>query len=111
MQTSLPHGTSYGEAFFDLSPQLPCTALFLDPSNALLLMPSSGNDGTYLRIGVAKFLRTEKQRGRVPMVSVPPRRFNRVPFGPISAEDETAVVTIVCKSYSLAALQVLYAPV
>jgi hypothetical protein len=33
----LPHGVSYGNAFFDTEPHFPCFALFLDSSNSLIL--------------------------------------------------------------------------
>lgn len=94
-QLHLPHGISYGEAFFDLEPQYPCSALFLDPANALLLIPSDKNPSAFVRVGIAKFLRTEHQRKTLPLLSFDPIRHNRVPYGPMASEDGQSEVTIV----------------
>jgi hypothetical protein len=93
-QLRLSHGISYGEAFFDLQPQYPCSALFLDPANALLLIPSDTNSSAFVRIGTAKFLRTDHQRRTMPLASFNPTRYNRVPYGPMTSEDGQSEVTI-----------------
>lgn len=93
-QLHLPHGISYGEAFFDLEPHFPCSALFLDTSNALLLAPSQASSPVFVRIGIAKFLRTDSQRKAMPLASTGPFPVNEVPYGPITVGGETEVVII-----------------
>lgn len=114
----LSHGESVGEAYFDVEPVFPCFALFVDSSNALILQPReaairqsprprvpSGRDaqpqgadqdleGAYVRIGIAKFLRTQSQREQESLLSLE-AEFTRQPFGPIRPGDEKAVVTVV----------------
>ena len=45
---------------FDVSPCLPCAALFLDVGNALLLNKSDRDVGKFQRIGFAKFVKSEE---------------------------------------------------
>jgi hypothetical protein len=56
-------GLAFGEAYFDVESETQdqCMALFLDPSNALLLTPVDGRPGTFTRLGTAKFLRASEQ--------------------------------------------------
>ena len=86
-------GIAYGEAFFDLDARFPCSALFLDPSNALLLTPSTMRQGHYVRIGIAKFLRTVNQRQTRPILN-PDMTLGNVPYGPIESVDTKVEVTI-----------------
>src|SRR3569833_898679 len=79
-------GVSEGEAFFDLEPRTECLALFLDPSNALLLVPSDGAPGAHARVGIAKFLRTPHQRATLPQCS-PEDNNRREPNGPNEARE------------------------
>ncbi|KAJ5087746.1 HET-domain-containing protein [Penicillium angulare] len=90
----LHDGISYGEAFFDVAPSFPTYALFLDPSNALLLQRSEQN---YKRVGLAKFLRTAKQRLLEPLIDPLDIAFRRehIPYGPISCTDACMTVTII----------------
>lgn len=54
---------SSGIIFFDFEQEGPFHALFLDKMNALVLKAfKQGGSSGYKRVGVAKFLRTEKQR-------------------------------------------------
>jgi hypothetical protein len=80
-------GPSDGEAYFDLEPQLPCHAMFLDPLNALLLEVSKGKPDEYVRIGIAKFLRTEHQRKTEPMLRDGRSGFQMVPYGPMMKDE------------------------
>jgi hypothetical protein len=96
MQAEKLHdGISYGEAFFDVAPSFPTYALFLDSSNALLLQRSGQN---YKRVGLAKFLRTAKQRLLVPLAdrtSEPLLQREHIPYGPIGFRDACTTVTII----------------
>jgi hypothetical protein len=47
----------------------------------------------FVRIGIANFLRTEKQRNEMPLFSEA-TGFQSVPYGPITAQDERTLVTI-----------------
>jgi hypothetical protein len=94
VQMEYSTGPLYGEAYFDLKPQLPCHALFLDSSNALLLEASEGKLDEYTRIGIAKFLRTEHQRETEHMLGKDRSGFQKVPYGPIT-KDKVSEITIV----------------
>jgi hypothetical protein len=96
-------GISYGEAFFDIAPSFPCFALFLDASNALLLQKQQWD---YKRVGLGKFLRTNKQRQLEPLLSRPEPgldngdrgtglRNENVPYGPIGHKHPCTTVTII----------------
>ena len=104
-EVHLDHGVSMGETFFDVQPYFPCYALFLDSSNALVLKQTGNPQGEYTRIGIAKFLRTQKQRLENPMPSVASVSslyidggesvFSKVPWGPITDSDARLLVTVV----------------
>jgi len=87
-------GPSYGEAYFDFEPQFPCHALFLDPSNALLLVVSKGKPDEYVRIGIAKFLRTEHQRNTEPIWPDDGSGLRMVPYGPMMKNDLSEVTIV-----------------
>jgi hypothetical protein len=59
------------------------------------LIPSDTNSSAFVRIGIAKFLRTDLQRMTLPIATFDPPRFNHVPYGPMSSEDGQSEVTIV----------------
>jgi hypothetical protein len=94
-----------GETFFDVQPHFPCFALFLDSSNALALQPTGKTQHEYTRIGIAKFLRTQKQRAENPIPSwelgtniyndAEEGDISSVPWGPITESDERVLITIV----------------
>lgn len=90
-------GLSYGEAYFDIASDTgtQCMALFLDPQNALLLAPVDGADGTFRRLGTAKFLRTTEQRISEPMYDPKKPGFNKVPYGPTTSVDGARDVVII----------------
>jgi hypothetical protein len=90
-------GLSYGEAFFDVSAeaQANCLALFLDPANALMLTPVSGSQGTFRRLGTAKFLRSNKQRDEEPLWDGQRFRSGHGPYGPVTNLDDLSEVVIV----------------
>jgi len=52
------HNVSKGKAFFDLEPQFPCSALFLDPQYALLIKLGKSQK-EFRRIGIGYFWDTE----------------------------------------------------
>ena len=60
MELHLKHGVSQGKAFFDKEAQFPCSALFLDPGNALLLRARKLL-GEFTRVGIASFQPTQIQ--------------------------------------------------
>ena len=101
----LDHDVSLGETFFDVQPHFPCFALFLDSSNALVLKPTETTEHEYIRIGIAKFLRTQEQRIENPMPSLElavniyrdaeESDISKVPWGPITESDARVLVTIV----------------
>jgi hypothetical protein len=85
-----------GGAYFDFHPQFPCFALFLDPSNSLILSPTGKAEDEYTRIGIAKFLRTQNQRTTEPfIIQGENMRVGNVPWGPITDKDARAFVKIV----------------
>jgi hypothetical protein len=61
VELHLKHDVSQGKAFFDKEAQFPCSALFLDPGNALLLKARE-LPGEFTRVGIASFQRTQGQR-------------------------------------------------
>lgn len=88
-------GPSYGEAYFDLAPQLPCHVLFLDPSNASLLSVSKDNPDQYVRIGIAKSIRIDRQKYDEPMLRRDRPGFQSVPYGSITKADKVSEITII----------------
>jgi hypothetical protein len=92
------HGVSLGEVFYDLRPQFPCFALFLDSQNALVLSrrPRSkdGSDNGYMRVGIARFLRTMEQRDKDPFWGKDGKLPAGVPWGPATEHDARSFVTI-----------------
>lgn len=87
---------SHGEAFFDIDneSELPCLALFLDSSQALLLQRLRPQSQNFVRIGVAKFLRTHSQRAALPMNAE--NIIERIiPYGPIGPQHPKAIVTVI----------------
>ena len=104
-EVHLDSGVSLGEAFFDLRPQFPCFAFFLDSSNCLVLKETGRRDHEYTRIGIAKFLRTDAQRrqhplqsftaGAHPLDEAETGMFPKAPWGPITESHPRTTVTIV----------------
>lgn len=96
---------SLGEAFFDIRPQFPCFAFFLDSSNCLILRETGRREHEYNRIGIAKFLRTHTQRKDDPLQNLTLRANPlddaetdmswKVPWGPITELYPRTTVTIV----------------
>ena len=104
----LSDGVSLGDAFFDAQPCFPCHALFLDSSNALVLKETTRGAGEFTRVGIAKFLRTERQRGDNPlpktetikadiltMVTLLESGVPMAPWGPLTKDAVRTTVTIV----------------
>ncbi len=101
-------GVSLGDAFFDAQPCFPCHALFLDSSNALVLKETGKGAGEFRRVGIAKFLRTARQRADQPLprnetfksditslLTLAECGLPMPPWGPITANDARTTVTIV----------------
>jgi hypothetical protein len=96
VKISVGGDTSHGTAHFDLAadePHFPCSALFLDSSNALILRRKAEQREVYTRIGCGKFLRTESQRRASPLFTTVTSE-RTVPYGPISDDCPKAVVTV-----------------
>jgi hypothetical protein len=104
----LGDGVSLGDAFFDSQPCFPCHALFLDSSNALVLKETGKAVGEFTRVGVAKFLRTARQRADNPLpengtfaadITLVPRLSQSglpmPPLGPITENVARTTVTII----------------
>jgi hypothetical protein len=84
-----------GRVHFDIQPQFPCFALFLDSSNSLVLKPTGNAEDEYVRIGIAKFLRTRKQQEIKPLDIKKTSGPQRVPWGPITDTHARAFVKII----------------
>lgn len=101
----LPHGVSFGEAFFDVQPYFPSFVLFLDSSNCLVLKRTGNAEQEYRRIGIARFLRTSRQRAEIPTPTVALDNNSLkelaagdgydVPLGPITGDYEHTSITII----------------
>ncbi|KAH8666791.1 heterokaryon incompatibility protein-domain-containing protein [Xylariales sp. PMI_506] len=90
-------GIAYGEGYFDVESESArdrCLAFFLDPANAILLEPVEGSEGTYTRLGTAKFLRTQEQRRENPLM-IPGGGLGSVPYGPVTNVDGLKEVIII----------------
>jgi hypothetical protein len=104
----LSDGVSLGDAFFDTQPCFPCHALFLDSSNALMLKETGRGAGEFTRVGIAKFLRTARQRADNPLPETETIKASietvttlsqsgvpMAPWGPITENFVRTTVTIV----------------
>ena len=104
----LSDGLSLGDAFFDAQPCFPCYALFLDSSNALILKETGGGASEFTRVGVAKFLRTARQRADEPLPETETMKADTMavvklaesgvpmaPWGPITKDAVWTTVTII----------------
>lgn len=104
----LSDGVSLGDAFFDAQPCFPCHALFLDSSNALVLKETGRGAGEFARVGIAKFLRTARQRADSPLpakdtvdarietvVTLGQSGMPMPPWGPITEDAVRTTITIV----------------
>lgn len=104
----LGEDVSLGDAFFDTQPCFPCHAMFLDPSNALILKETGKGAGEFARVGIAKFLRTATQRAENPLpmyetfdadskslIALGESGVPMPPLGPITEHDARTTVTIV----------------
>jgi hypothetical protein len=77
-----------GSAFFDIEPYFPCSALFIDPANCLLLKRHGKFPESYTRIGLGTFMRTMRQR------SVRLTTGGYTVFGPVTMNDPRQFITI-----------------
>jgi hypothetical protein len=91
----LDHGVSTGFALFDVEAYFPSFALFLDSSHSLILKPTGKAENEYGRIGIANFLRTDRQQATKPYITLEPLKPENVSFGPITNQDARTFVTIV----------------
>jgi len=94
VKLQLSHEISVGSAFFDIEPQFPCSALFLDSQNCLILKPHGEGSNTFSRIGIGRFMRTPLQMSLEPLYDKATNRHYQVPCGPITKNDACTIVTI-----------------
>ena len=93
VELHLDHGVSEGKAFFDIKPQFPCSALFLDPQHALLLKAREFQ-GEFTRIGIAYFWGAGIQREDQSFIELDVNKKMNVPYGQNRNKYKSAIVTI-----------------